>query len=238
MQDRSDLLARLTKAVADTSSEAPLVTRLCTALVEIMGCNGGFLSVELGTSNRAVLCATDELADRLAVLQDVLHEGPSLDAHRLQLVVTAAPEELPARWPQLAQAITSGGPAPYLLAIPMRPLAEVFGVVTLHGSGPLPEDEELAEAQFLTDAVGVALAGGLQRAEETDDQWFDRDQVNQAVGMVVAQLRIRPDDALALLRAHAFTRNMSVSDIAGQVVSGALDFQSGRDSTSETHGDE
>jgi AmiR/NasT family two-component response regulator len=42
--------------------------------------------------------------------------------------------------------------------------------------------------------------------------------------MVLAQLHISPDDALALLRAHAFSHNISMATIAEQVVTRQLHF--------------
>ena len=46
----------------------------------------------------------------------------------------------------------------------------------------------------------------------------------QATGAIVAQLRIGPADAAAILRAHAFAHDASVHEVARRVVSGELDF--------------
>jgi hypothetical protein len=40
----------------------------------------------------------------------------------------------------------------------------------------------------------------------------------------VAQLSVRPDDALALLRAHAFFRSTTLTEVADRVTSRQLDF--------------
>ena len=48
--------------------------------------------------------------------------------------------------------------------------------------------------------------------------------VQPATGMVIAQLGIGPDDALALLRAHAYAHATSLDAIAVQVTSRQLDF--------------
>ena len=49
-------------------------------------------------------------------------------------------------------------------------------------------------------------------------------RVHQATGIVVAQLAIAPDDALALLRAHAFAENATLDEIARVVVDRQLNF--------------
>jgi hypothetical protein len=43
--------------------------------------------------------------------------------------------------------------------------------------------------------------------------------------MVTAQLRLPPDDALAILRAHAFAHNITLAETARQVVNRELDFR-------------
>jgi hypothetical protein len=50
--------------------------------------------------------------------------------------------------------------------------------------------------------------------------------------MVVAQLRVAPNDAIALLRAHAFSHNLSLAAVAHEVTSRRLKFSD--DAESET----
>ena len=89
-----------------------------------------------------------------------------------------------------------------------------------------------ADAQFLADAIGVAVLGGMDSGDDDDQLWATRDQVSQATGMVVAQLKIAPPDALALLRAHAFAHGTTVVDVSRGVLARKLDF------TSEGQGDQ
>jgi hypothetical protein len=236
MQERSELLAELTQAMAGAQPGAPLALRLCTAMVEILGLEGGAMTVGFAAPSRSTLCATDEFAERLEDLQEVLREGPSLDAHRLGRPLWVPAEELPATWPMLAQSVSEHlGPA-YLLSIPMLPATEVLGVLTMYSREPVVPAHDLVDAQFLADAIGVAILGGFDRAETTDEVWSTRDQIDQAAGMVVAQLRVSPADALAVLRAHAFAHNTSLAAIVAQVLSRELDFRTNPDSTDESEG--
>ena len=54
--------------------------------------------------------------------------------------------------------------------------------------------------------------------------WSAQAQVHQAAGMVIAQLGVGPEDALALLRAHAFADGASMAVFARAVVERRLDF--------------
>ncbi len=55
-----------------------------------------------------------------------------------------------------------------------------------------------------------------------------RDQLSQATGMVVAQLKIAPPDALALLRAHAFAHGTTVTEVSSRIVDRTLHFTTDR----------
>lgn len=227
MEEQASLLGRLTRVVADTSPDVPLTHRLCLALAEISGLDGGSMSIGYSAPTRTILCATDTTAERIEELQDLAREGPGLDAHRLHQVVAVRDDEFEECWPMLAQSFDDGPRPRQLMAVPMKPDTAVLGVLTLYGT----RDSEIAvgldEIQFLANAIGVAVLGGFERAEGTDELWSTRDLVNQATGMVVAQLRIHPSDALALLRAHAFADGRSLAAIAADVVARHLSFQPG-----------
>jgi AmiR/NasT family two-component response regulator len=55
--------------------------------------------------------------------------------------------------------------------------------------------------------------------------WSARAELHQATGMVIAQLNIPADDALALLRAHAYAHDTTLGDVAQQVITRQLDFR-------------
>jgi hypothetical protein len=57
------------------------------------------------------------------------------------------------------------------------------------------------------------------------DSWNSRARVNQATGMVMAQLRVSPDDALAVLRAHAYAHGRALSEVSDDIIGGGLDFR-------------
>lgn len=225
MEDRPVLLRHLTRVLAGTPPQAPLPLRLCLAFIEILDAEGAAITIGYAAPNRATLCATDHLADRAEDSQDVLREGPSLDAHRTRTAICGlALVEQATRWPMLTQALDREGRPVVLHAFPMRPDSEVLGVVSAYQTHERGLARSCAEAQFLADAIGVAVLGGLDAQDDADQLWVTRDRVSQATGMVVAQLRIAPPDALALLRAHAFAHGTTVAEVSRGVLSRQLDF--------------
>lgn len=228
MPDNSRLLARLTRTLASLPTREPLPTRLCQAYVDLAGGERGAISLGFSTVERSLLAATDEIAARYEEAQDLVREGPSLDAFRTGLAVWGTEHAAHGRrWPQLTSAVPDTLPR-RVYAVPMRPAEKVIGVMTSHNlaSADPPDREEL---QFLSDAVGVAIVGAVPDEEPERQLWGDLDRVAQATGMVVGQLGLGPADAGALLRAHAFAAAVPVLDVARRVLARELDFSADDD---------
>src|SRR3954470_17671649 len=225
MEERSALLARLTRVLAVTAPQAPLADRLCRAFAEILGVHGAAITVGFSTPDRTTLCASDDVATQLEEMQDVLREGPGLDAFRPAAPGLHSRAAQAGLWPMLHQAMSEDLAGVSLLAFPMHPDSEVLGAISLYSRSEHALLCSVDEAQFLADAIGVAILGRFDRAESTDVVWSTRDRINQATGMVVAQLGIRSPDALAVLRAHAYAQGLSLETVAQAVVARELDFK-------------
>jgi len=57
------------------------------------------------------------------------------------------------------------------------------------------------------------------------DSWNSRARIHQATGMVMAQLRVSPDDAMALIRAHAYAHRQTLAAISDEIIARSLDFR-------------
>lgn len=233
MEDRPVLLGHLTRVLAGTAPQSPLPLRLCIAFTEILQAQGAAITIGFIAPDRATLCATDTLSDRAEDSQDMLREGPSLDAFRTRTAVCGLSHaEQVSRWPMLSEALDRPGRPVLLHAFPMRPDSDVLGVLSAYQTHEGGLSRSCAEAQFLADAIGVAVLGEMDSTPDASDQvWGTRDNVSQATGMVVAQLAIAPPDALALLRAHAFAHGTTVAEVSQGILARDLDF------TADTQGD-
>ena len=193
---------------------------------------GVSITIEAATPNRVTLAVTDQISAELEQLQDVLQQGPCWDAYVFGAAqTTGLTESDDARWPQFCPAARSAVGPRTVFGLPMRPQGQVLGVISVHQPA---RDRELSggleAALFLADAIGAAL---LLDPHQYDPHgrfgpWSSRASVHQATGMVVAQLRVSADDALAILRAHAYADDTTLDEIAAQVIERRLDF--GKDS--------
>jgi hypothetical protein len=221
--ERTTLLASLARLIADDTDQ-PLETRLCRAYLAILGGDGAAITLSYTEPSRITLCTTDDAAARLEDLQDVLGEGPGPTAYQTQTITVSDLRTDPGRWPLFTDAARKVPGVNLLYAVPMRPRDQVIGVFTVHQEAPdLPDPDQ---AQFLTDAIGAALTKDAPAVESelNTGPWSARSEIHQATGMVLAQLRIGPDDAMALLRAHAFSHNLTLAEVAEQITTRRLRF--------------
>lgn len=226
MTARAAILAELVRVVATGGSDQPLPLRLGMASSAILGADGAAVTLSYTESTRLTVCATDEVAARLEDLQDVLGEGPGADAYLTGRMVRAALGQRPSRrWPAFAAAAFAEVGPVAISAIPIQPGIDVLGVLTLYQLPARPLEREPELAQFVADTFGAALLrdGGLQE-DMGNGPWSTQARVHQAAGMVIAQLGVSPEDALALLRAHAYADSASMAVIAKAVVERRLDF--------------
>ncbi|MBE8471334.1 GAF and ANTAR domain-containing protein [Streptomyces sp. 3R004] len=203
--------------------------RLCVVAVKLLPVVGA--SVSLRSNGMPVrLSASSEEASRLAEVQATLGDGPCFHAARMGAPVLASdltdgPDVL--RWPVFAQQATAAG-VQAVYSLPLGNDAVCVGTLDLYRDTPgALHDRELRTAQLVAGVMTVALMA-LPRGEDNgpdgDEPWLsglatDYDEVYQAIGMIMAQLRVGADEALARLRAHAFAHNRTALEVAREVVS-------------------
>jgi hypothetical protein len=226
--DRGTLLSRLAQAVARKPAEHPLTWRVCHAAREVADVDGASITMDNSAPNRVTLCATDARADMLENLQDVLGEGPCRDAFDLgQPVQTGLDRFAASRWPQFIPAAAKiVGADGFLWAFPMHSAGDVIGTMNLYRMSRDPLAESIDAVQFLADALAANLLRDPAALAEMADAsaWSSRAVVHQATGMLVAQLGVDIDDALAVLRSHAFATSTHLADVARAVVERKLNL--------------
>ncbi|WP_328494026.1 GAF and ANTAR domain-containing protein [Streptomyces sp. NBC_00414] len=213
---------------------------LCGACVDLLPVTGASISITGSRTARALWCASDDTAARLAEAQYTLGDGPcqsALDraAPVLAPDLTTGPDAR--RWPVFAhQAVDLGVRA--VFSLPLGAGALAIGTLDLYRDtvGPL-SPRDLRIALLARDAVTFAVlnleaaSDGFVSADEAgvaswvDAAEADHIEVHQAVGMVMVQLGTDPEQALDRLRAHAFSEGRTVTEVAQDVLARTLRFQ-------------
>ena len=209
----------------------------CEVAVAVSGVDGGWLSVMSDPARRALVHATRPPGAELDELQFTLGEGPCVDAFssgRPVLVPDLAAEGWRERWPGFAVAGELAG-ASAVFVFPLIQGAIKIGVLGLYRerAGSLSPDA-LADVLVCADAALLLLLGSRAGADgdgspsPLEDAWSDdHAQVYQATGMVSAQRGVGLEEALAVLRAHAFAQDLTLDQVAAAVMARELRFDQG-----------
>ncbi|WP_236053964.1 GAF and ANTAR domain-containing protein [Streptomyces musisoli] len=228
---------------ADDPQAVP--SALCAACVRLLPISGASVSISGGTGIRMTWCASDRVSARLAELQYTVGDGPCQSALDEGAPIIAAdlsrgPDAR--RWPIFAhEAVGLGVRA--VFSLPLGVSGAAVGTLDLysHRSGGLAEPD-LRTALWVRDAVTFALmnlqAGdhggtGEDTGEDTENEvasWVaaseaDHTEVYQAVGMVMVQLDVDPEQSLDRLRARAYAEGRTVSQVARDVLARRLSFR-------------
>ncbi|NQX11775.1 GAF and ANTAR domain-containing protein [Microbacteriaceae bacterium VKM Ac-2855] len=202
---------------------------LCAPYLRGFPVSGAAVSSVAGFFPGETIEASDPTAARLDEIQLDLGEGPCWDAVRVRrpILIPDPFRTAPARWPMFSAALDHDR-IRSLFAFPLRLGTLDVGCVDLYSTEPVelePRQVEKISSLAVTTAIGVL--GRLLTDDDDSDalaQPYSRRVVHQATGMVLASLRITPEDALLIIRGHAFAQNRTVLDVADDIVARRIDF--------------
>lgn len=189
------------------------------------GLNTPGVSVALAAHSQQLepICATTNAYDG-DMLQADLGEGPSHDAYRFGWPVLCANFASDQTWPALSPIATARG-LHAMFAFPLQRGGVKLGVLTLsrHTSGDLEPQQHSDALIYARLALDLVLARTFNTTSEFKPQraltiGAKSTLIHQATGMISVQLAIGVAEALALLRANAYTKNHSLSSLADDVV--------------------
>jgi hypothetical protein len=159
-------------------------------------------------------------------------EGPCIDAFATRRPVLVADLDGGAvrRWPGYAPAALQDG-VRAVFAFPLQTGAARLGIMDVFRRriGPLT-DTELPLALSFADVTVEALLdrqGDAEARGTADTVTADvghRAHLFQAQGMVMVQLGVSIDEAMSRLRAYAFAEDLSLDEVAREVVARRLRF--------------
>jgi hypothetical protein len=234
-------LAQVAQAVAVAAQGPPsgLLDRLCAACVSAMAVEGAAISVMAEVNRPMASSVSDSRVSRFEELQFTLGEGPAVAAFRA--CAPAFVEDLLApvgSWPVFAAeaaavAADTGWPIRSVLALPLQlGSAQPLGVLDLYKrESGAPDAALLKLARVAVDTVAMALYSATLAASEEGEElgWLQyavgsRVDVDQAVGMVMAQADLASEGALARIRAYAFLHGQNMDEVARAVIARELRF--------------
>lgn len=203
--------------------------RLCAECITRLDVTGAGLILLQGSEQLGVVAVTDGPAARLEELQFAVGEGPGVDASRTGRPVLHPQlrQSASAIWPAFGPAVLAAG-IEAIFAFPLQVGAIRIGSLDLYRASPgRLTDVEFGSALALADAANLILlhlhdqpgVDGHQIPLELVDR---RAVVHQATGVLSVQLALGLQEAMLRLRAHAYSAERGIPEVAADVVAHRL----------------
>ncbi len=222
-------LGRILPILLANRGEGSLVDAVCLTAVAAIVVDGAGLALLTG-EHWGPVCAHGAFASEGEDLQVSLGEGPWVDAFDIgELIeVTDLASHEGKRWPIFSEGMVEAG-AGSLASFPLRIGGARFGVMTLYRSahGELSSDQvadSYVIAQLAAHLIVAAQArvGGDLVISEIETGFVRKEAIHQATGMIMAQLSVGAEDALARLRGAAYAAQRSALEMAIDIVAGTV----------------
>ncbi|MDN5917720.1 MAG: GAF and ANTAR domain-containing protein [Pseudonocardia sp.] len=208
-----------------------LLYRLAESCVELLGVAAAGLLLSDQRGNLTPIAAT-EGARVVELIQLQNDEGPCLECFGSGAAVTCTDLTGPEgqRWPRFtAQALHEGFRSVH--ALPLRLRQQTIGALNLFGDtvGALPAND-LRLGQGLADVATIAILQeravrrGEVVAEQLQGALNSRIIIEQAKGLLTGRSELTMDQAFERLRSHARSHHLRLSELARDVVTGAVDI--------------
>ena len=198
------------------------LTERCASLLDVTSV-GLLLSDPLGQLH--LMAATSDRTEELEVFQLQSDEGPCLDCFATgEAVAIGELDTETSRWPHFVPAARAAGFAS-VHALPMRAAGTTLGALGLFGAqvGTL-NDADLLVGRSLAHVASVAIVQEHSPTAEVvlphlRSALASRVVVEQAQGFLHERLGVSIADAFALLRRHAHSSGMHLTEIARNLIS-------------------
>ena len=205
----------------------PIAARLCATAASELETPG--VSMSLASSGGLLETIAATVPGRNGdLLQSDLGEGPTHDAHRFGWPVLVEDFEEDRAWPAFGPAAATID-LRSMFAFPMRRGSVRIGSLTLSRptAGALSDEHHADALVFARLALDLVLALQSENApDELDERFIDGTAntagIHQASGIVAVQLGVTVAAALSVLRAHAYTQERSLREVADDVVARRL----------------
>lgn len=219
--------AALAASAFDLPAPELLPERLAWACAQVLPVDGAGISVFFTADRRLPLGASGRSAAVAERLQFTVGEGPCLSAHAVGRLVLADEATIASRWPGFYGDLVARTPVRGIISLPLvDDLQQGFGALDLYLVPPHDITAvDLWEAREVTRAVVSTFLAASRPSRSADGPaWLDaptaaqRSLVWQAMGFLNAGLGVTSKDALALLRAHAYSQGRDLDDLAARVL--------------------
>ncbi len=162
--------------------------------------------------------STDELAQKLDVLQIQARQGPAVEVLKGPQALVVRDLRHEQRWPRYVPQALELGLVGQLSARMQLDRTGTLGSLNLYaGSESAPDDEAEWLAEVFAAQAAVAI-GGATVVTNLNEAMETRKSIGQATGILMERFRIDEAHAFAYLRRESSHRNVKLREIAKEIV--------------------
>lgn len=213
-------------AVDQDDSATDRLARLCRTLAHDLPSMGVAVNLMSITGSNGVAASSDDRIRSIDEIQFTTGEGPCMDAFTQGRPVLVSDLHSDGRWPAYATTALSSGTGA-VFAFPLQAGTVRFGVmdVFFERAGSMSAEQVTTAQIFAQIATEIMLEGSMTTATGDLESHLStaldyRTEVYQAQGMVMIDLGLQVDAALALMRAFAFAHEMPLINLARDIIGG------------------
>lgn len=220
---------QMADTLVDDYDVADVLHQLVEHCVQLLDAAAAGLLLSDQRGGLRVMASSTEQTWLLELFQIQANEGPCLDCVRSgELVHVADLATMTDRWPRFApEALEQGFVSVH--AIPLRLRQDTIGALNLFGRHPgsMPEaDVDAARALADTATIGILQERAIHRGEVLTEQLQtalnNRIVIEQAKGVLSYATQLDMEGTFQALRAYSRNNNTRLTEIARQLVTGAL----------------
>lgn len=211
-------MAELARAVAVPRTAEQIFTEVSSAAVELIpGVDtAGILLITKGGKFESHGGTTD-LPHELDELQNLLQEGPCMEAALDDLIVSTNDFRTETRWPAYSSAVVKLGVLSGM-SFRLYTTERTAGALNLFGFQPREWDEESRLTGTVLAAQAAAAIVAQRQGSQLHSAVASRDRIGQAKGIIMERYGIDDVAAFAMLRQLSQDANTKLIDIAQKVI--------------------
>lgn len=202
-----------------------LMHRLTTHCVDLLPVTAAGLLLTDEHDRLRLIASSNEQARLLELIQlETEQAGPCIEAFQTSSTIAVTDLDTDgSRWPAFAAETRHQG-FRAVFALPMRLREKTIGALNLFGATPAPlsdVDQRLAQALADVATIGILHQRALVHSESVVEQLqgalSSRITIEQAKGVLATLGNLDIDTAFLVLRDHARSHNMRISELAAAV---------------------